>query len=161
MKKEMITAEAMDEYLRRLAATPGWLAAGAASVGAARLRAAPAPKAWSAVEHLAHLRGCDDVWSQTVYAMLLHEAPTLPLFNPRDWAKTARYAALDWEQSLQAFTLKRAEYLAVLRALKPASWKRSATIGNHTHSVFSQVRRTVLHEEEHCAQVEALLKAER
>lgn len=153
--KVKITPEAIEEQLARLEATPRRLAACTAGVDEARLQAAPAPKAWSAVEHLAHLRGCDDVWSQTVYAMLLEEAPTLPLLDPRGWARVARYARLDWASSFRAFELKRAEYLRVLRGLKAEAWERSARIGNHTQTVFSQVRRTALHEAEHCRQVEA------
>ena len=154
------TANEIDKYLSLLADTPRRIAACTAGVDAARLRAAPGPKAWSAVQLLAHLRGCDEVWSHTVYAMLLHDTPTLPLFHPRDWAKTARYAALDFHASFEAFALKRAEYLVVLRGLKPADWERSARIGNHSHTVFSQVRRTALHEAGHCEEIEAVLQSQ-
>jgi hypothetical protein len=61
---------------------------------------------------VAHLRGADDVWSHTVYALLMHACPTLPLLHPRDWAKTARYASLDFHSSYQAFALKRADLAA-------------------------------------------------
>lgn len=70
----------------------------------------------------------------------------------------ARYASLDCQTSLQPSTLKRAEYLRLLRGLKPAARARAATIGNHTHAVFGEVRRTALHEREHGAQLEAFLR---
>lgn len=159
--KDKITPEAIEAHLALLEATPRRIAACTAGVDEARLRAAPGPKAWPAAEILAHLRGCDDVWTHSVYAMLIEAAPALPVLRPRDWAKAARYASLEFHSSFQAFALRRAEFVRVLRGLRPEAWARSAQIGNHTHTVFSQVRRLALHEAEHCGEIEAAVKRAR
>jgi hypothetical protein len=88
--KDKITPEAIEVHVGLLEATPRRIAACTAGVDEARLHTAPGPKARPAAEVLAHLRGCDDVWAHSVYAMLIEEAPALPVLHPRDWAKAAR-----------------------------------------------------------------------
>ena len=116
----------------------------------------PAPDAWSPAEVLAHLRGCADVWTQTIIAMLAEAEPAMPVFDPRRWAKAARYADLPYSASLQTFTLQRAELLHVLTPLPLARWQRAARLSNHTHTVYTQARRLALHEKVHCDELEAL-----
>jgi hypothetical protein len=147
----------IQQYLATLEATPRRIAAAVAGQDEARLRANTDRQTWSAVEILAHLRGCADVWTQSIYAMLNEEHPSLPLQDPRRWAKAMRYASLDFQPSLQAFSLQRAELVRVLHTIPEDKWNRTCDIGGRTHSVFSQVRRMALHESEHCAQLEALL----
>ncbi|MEP7356462.1 MAG: DinB family protein [Anaerolineales bacterium] len=154
------TSPAEVETIRALLAETaprlGALAAGAAP---ARLQRVPARKVWSPVEHLAHLRGCADVWGYTLVAMLAEDEPRLELMDPRRWAKAARYAALPFAGSLAAFASQRAALLNILNALPPEDWTRAADIGGRRHSVFSQARRLALHEQEHCQQVHTYLQA--
>jgi hypothetical protein len=56
---------------------------------------------------------------------------------------------LDFDRSLDVFTLRREELLRVLRGLSEERWGKSAVIEGRTHSVFSQARRLALHELEH------------
>ena len=156
--KDKITAEAIEEYLGRLEATPRRIGACTAGVAEGRLKAAPGPKAWSVVEHLAHLRACDEVWAHTVYAMLMHAAPTLPVLNPRDWAKTARYASLD----LELVPSVRAEAGGVSAGAARAEGRRvgaRGTTGGITRiPCCSQVRRTAVHEVVHCEEIEGMMR---
>ncbi|MBX3062464.1 MAG: DinB family protein [Anaerolineae bacterium] len=124
----------------------------------AQLTQTPTNRDWSAVEILAHLRSCEEIWTFSIYAMLTEDQPTLPLLDERRWAKTTLYSTLGFADSFQAFTLKRAELLRVLRNLPEDAWLKTANIGGRNHSVFSQVRRMALHEAEHCEQFAALLK---
>ena len=113
---------------------------------------------WTAGEILAHLRGCADVWPETIAAMLNAEEPELPLRAPREWARKMGYARLDFEASFQAFAAQRAGLLDLLSSLPAAAWERGARIGGRRHTVFSQVRRLALHEQIHCEQLEARLE---
>jgi hypothetical protein len=146
--------EALPEVLALLAATPVRLAACARGLSAARLAERPNPKSWSAVEHLAHLRGCDAVWTETIYAMLVEVEPALPLLDPRQWARKLKYDQQHYADLLAAFSARRAELLAVLTPLPLAAWTRGADIGGRRHTVYSQARRLARHESEHCPQVE-------
>jgi DinB family protein len=59
--------------------------------------------------------------------------------------------------SLQLFALQRAELTAVLGRISPDDWQRT---GGHeqrgTITILDTVRWLVEHEEEHCAQLEAI-----
>lgn len=137
--------------------TPPRLAACAAPHSAERLAQRPGPQGWSAVEHLAHLRGCDAVWTETMYAMLVADEPALPLLDPRQWALKLKYAHQPFADLLAALTARRAELLRVLTPLPLERWSRGADIHGRRHTVYSQARRLALHEREHCEQVEGLL----
>jgi len=151
------TAADIALHLALLEATPLRLADFAAGQTDDQLARPPAPKTWSPAEVLAHLRGCDAVWTHTVIVMLSEKQPAMPVFDPRRWARAARYAKLPFSTSLQAFTLGRAELLSVLTALPLASWQRSAKLGNHIHTVFTQARRLALHEKVHYEELESRL----
>lgn len=152
------TPTEIQSYLALLAGTIARVTACTAPLDAARLAQRPEPRAWSALEVLAHLRACSDLWSYSIYAMLAQDNPTLPLLDERKWTKVTRYAALEFRPSFQAFALQRAELLRVLNALPQDAWGRTATIEGRVHSVFSQVRRMALHEAEHCTQLESLCR---
>jgi hypothetical protein len=153
------TPAEIEKYLAMLAETPRCIAACSSAVVPSQLTTAPGPREWSALEILAHLRACDDAWSYSIYAMLTQEQPTLTLPDERRWSKVLGYASQDFQLSLQTFSLKRAELIAVLQGLEAEAWNRTANIEGRTHSVFSQARRMALHEQAHCNQIEALLSA--
>ena len=146
------------EYLVLLAATPPRLAASTAQAAPASLQRVPASQVWSPVEHVAHLRGCADVWGETMRAMLAEAEPVLVRVDPRQQAKSAGYARLPFADSLAAFKQQRADLLRMLKPLSFEDWNRGAMIGKNRHTVFSQARRLALHEQEHCEQVESYLR---
>ena len=147
------------QVLALLAETPPRLAAITASAPAASLQRVPASKVWSPVEHVAHLRGCADVWGETMRTMLAEAEPALVRVDPRKQAQSAGYARLPFAESLAAFKRQRAELLRMLMPLPFEAWNRGAMIGTNRHTVFSQARRLALHEQEHCEQVEAIVGA--
>lgn len=120
------------------------------------LHQSPGAKEWSAVQVLAHLRSCAEVWSDSVYAMLNQDRPSLPQVDPRQWAKQRAYDELNFLASFQDFKSGREAFLDRLKMLSTEEWQRMAEIGGRQHSVFSQVRRMALHEIDHCAQIERL-----
>lgn len=147
----------IEKYLLVLASTPERIAASAQGLDDAALSYQPAPLAWSALDVLAHLRACANLWTYSIYAMLAVVNPALALLDERRWAKAAGYSQLRFQPSLLSYTLQRQELMAVLRSLPVEKWERTAGIGGRFHSVFSQARRMAMHEGEHCDQIELIL----
>jgi uncharacterized damage-inducible protein DinB len=159
MPRLQITPTEIEKHLKQLTSTPSRIAACTAHLSDEQLHAKPGPREWSVSEILAHLRACDEVWTHSIYAMLVEDHPELPPLDERRWAKVVRYADREFAAMLQAFALRRAELVSVLSALSTDGWSRTANIAGRSHSVFSQARRLALHEAEHCAQLEELLEA--
>lgn len=147
----------IDKYLAILTENPRRIVTCTAGAGEATLRQQPGQRQWSIVEILAHIRACQELWSFSIYAMLSETQPSLPLLDERRWAKVTRYATLPFNDSFQAFLLRRIELTNVLRNLSFEDWARSADIGGRSHTIFSQVRRMAFHELEHVEEIEILL----
>jgi hypothetical protein len=158
MPRLKFTQAEIQEYVAMLEETVARISALTDRLTDEQLATPPGNKEWSVIEILAHVRGCNDVWTYSIYAMLAENNPILPDVDERRWAKAARYASLGFQQSFQALRLSRAELLRVLRDLPEAGWERTCDIGRRKHSVFSQVRRMALHEQEHWAQIEETLQ---
>jgi hypothetical protein len=93
-----------------------------------QLRTAPEEGEWTAVEILAHLRACADVWGGCMATILAEDQPTIRAINPTTWIKQTNYPDLEFQPSFQAFTTQRAELLALLESLAPDDWMREATV---------------------------------
>ena len=93
-----------------------------------QLRTASTEDGWSAVEVLAHLRSCADVWGNCMTTILAQDNPTIRAINPRTWIKSTNYPDLEFQPSFQAFTVQRTELLARLQPLAPEDWLRRATV---------------------------------
>jgi hypothetical protein len=140
-------------------ATPRRIAAASAGVSEDHLHWQPAPDEWSALTILNHLRACEEVWMHSVHAMLAHAAPRLQEIHPRQWIKHVNpYTSFTFALSLEVFTLRRGALLLTLNALPVETWARECIIERKTHTIYSHVRRMVMHESGHCDQIEALLK---
>ncbi len=146
------TPKEIDLHLTQLAENPAAIQTIVAGLSADDLRWSPGKKHWSAVEILAHLRACADVWCFSIYAMLTENQPALPLLDERRWAKALGYAALPFDVSLNAYVVQREHLVRTLMSLDTEAWERTATIEGRSHSVFSQTRRMALHEVEHLNQ---------
>lgn len=156
-----VTEAGIAEIVELARATPRRITASSAGMDEARLRQALVPGEWSALEILNHLRACEEVWMHSVHAMLAHENPRLQEIHPRQWIKTSNpYTTQSFANCLQVFTLRREALLMTLSALSPADWARQGRIDQKTHTVYSHVRRMVLHEDIHCDEIDALLKAQ-
>lgn len=145
------------EMLTLLAATPPRLAELATGLTPVQLRTAPAPGEWSAVEVLAHLRARADVWGECISRMRTEESPTLRAINPRARVTETDYPGMEYAPSLEALTRQRDDLLAVLHALTPDDWERSATVTGvgrpFVRSVTDYVRRMSTHERGHLKQL--------
>ena len=84
------TAALISQHLQTLTTTPKRIAVCTAGLDEGRLATPPEPNAWSAVQNLAHLRGCAEVWSYTIYAMLTLEDPVLGAHPPPRLGQTSR-----------------------------------------------------------------------
>jgi hypothetical protein len=146
------------QILSLLADTPRRIAQAASGQEPARLALPQVTGEWSVGEILAHLRGCADVWSETIRAMLREDNPTLVLRAPREWVRKKGYNRLDFNSSFQVFKTERDDLLRVLSALPLVSWERGGLVGGRWHTVFSQARRLAEHEQVHCQQIEDLLR---
>lgn len=122
-----------------------------------QLHARPSASEWSAVDVLAHLRSADDILTPRIYQMLVRDNPTFLAYEERVWAEVLGYADADFNTSLQTYTLKRDELVNALRRLTPEQWERT---GVHEHNGSVTIHKLasdmVLHEEDHCRQIEAL-----
>lgn len=113
-------------------------------------------------EILAHLRACADVWGGMIQKMLTQDHPTFRYLSPRTYIRRTDYPVLSFTENLAALIGQREELLGGLRALEPADWSRGATVKQgdklREHTVYSTTRRMALHELDHCAQIEALIR---
>ena len=91
--------------------------------------------------------------------MLVRDAPPLPAYHDREWGDVMRYTEAHFQELLATFTFRRAELVRVLRRLGPADWGRT---GQHEAlgalTLLDALRHLVEHEDEHCRQIEALLR---
>lgn len=149
----------IDDLLARLAGIPGRVASAVAGWSESQLRAPSAAGVWSAAEIFAHMRAADDIVAPRAFMILTRDQPPLAAYDERRWAEVVGYAQADFQSSLQAFTLRRAELVGMLRRAAPDDWQRT---GIHEVrgplSLLEVVTGVVEHEEEHCAQLETLRK---
>jgi hypothetical protein len=89
--------------------------------------------------------------------MLAENEPVFSDINERKWANVTRYEETPFVESLQVFSLQRENLLRVLKALPLVAWDRSAIIIERKHTVFTQTRRMVKHEQEHVEQISSIL----
>jgi hypothetical protein len=153
-----ITQEQITVYLQTLCETPQRIETIIGDSDETRLRTPFVSGEWSAVQILAHLRGCAEVWSYTIYAMLILDNAELAYIHPRDWVKKLDYEKLSFEENFTAFKIERSNLIRMLEKLTFEDWGRSASfIGRaNTQTIFSQTMRMALHELDHCKQLEAM-----
>jgi uncharacterized damage-inducible protein DinB len=154
-----MATRSQNEMIERLRDVPARIATAFGTRSASQLYAAPAEGGWSVAEILAHLRASDDILAYRAYMILARDNPPLPAFDERHWAEIAGYGRLDVLDSLQVYTLRREELVAMLRELPPEAWARA---GQHEQrgpvTLLDALTALVEHEEEHVAQLEADLK---
>jgi len=153
----MATNDEIEDLLTRLAGIPERISRSVKGWDEAELHTRPATSEWSASEILAHIRASDDILAYRAYAILARNNPPLVAYDERRWAEVARYAQSNFQISLSAFTLKRADLVQMLRAIAPADWKRTGIHEVHGPQSLLHGMNTLLeHEEVHCTQLEAI-----
>jgi uncharacterized damage-inducible protein DinB len=152
-----------EQVLTLLAAAPPRIAELTAGLPPEQLRAGPDSGSWSATEVLAHLRSCADVWGNCIEVIIAQDAPTIRAINPTTWINSTDYREQEFEPSLKAFTAQRADLLAVLEALAPEDWSRTATITGAgkplVRTVHAYAQWLATHERSHLKQIERIVKA--
>ncbi len=148
-----------------LAASPPRIAELTAGLTPEQLRAAPAPGEWSAVDILAHLRSCADVWGQCIAMILAEDAPTIRAVNPTTWVSRTDYREQQFQPSRAAFEVQRAALLATLEPLTPDDWLRTATVTGAGKALERTVRFyaewLATHERSHLRPIERIVRARR
>ena len=154
------TSLTIEQILPMLAAGPTQIAEFTDGLTEAQLHAAPGTGEWSANEVLAHLRSCADVWGNCIATILDLDRPTIRAVNPRTWIKSTNYLEQNFQPSLQAFTVQRADLLVVLEPLQPKLWSRSATVTGAgkvlERTVQSYAEWMATHERPHLKQIKRL-----
>lgn len=153
-----ITESAIQECLQILKDTPQriWNCLGHHSEEA--LRKPPARDEWSAVQILSHVRSGIDVWSYSIYAMLILDNPQLAFIHPRVWDKKIRYKDVSFAESFQTYEIERRKLLHTLERLSFEDWGRTCTFTGkkNVFNIFMQASRIAGHEVAHCQQLEAI-----
>ena len=149
-----------EERLARLDRTADDLAAAIRGYDDAALSKRPGPKAWSAKEIVCHLRDIEELCMLRYHAILSMTDPKLFVVGltapdpaawgivggvpyPVDaerWADERQYLRSDTQLALDAFRRRRAEVLALFRALTPAQWERGGLVpgvGRRTIAEFT------------------------
>ena len=142
--------------LNKLAGIPARISTAVAGWSDAALHQAPQGQ-WSAADILAHIRASDDIVAQRIYMILARDNPPLPAFDERRWAEVAGYREADFRASLAVYAARRAEVVNMLQRAGSAGWARTGVHETRgALSITDIVSALVEHEEEHCAQLEAL-----
>ncbi len=118
----------VENILTLLKNNPVTIAKLSADLTPKQLRELPPEGGWSAVEVLAHLRSCADVWGDCLVTILAEDRPTIRAINPTTWIKNTNYPDLEFHPSFLAFTTQRAELLPLLESIAPEDWLRRATV---------------------------------
>lgn len=146
--------------LRALSATPARLTELSRRRSAAALAARPSADEWSAIEILAHLRACADVWGSSIQRMIDEDHPTIRYVSPRGVMRKPEYTDRGFKQSLDLFVSARKVLVKTLRVLPPEGWSLGATITARTKgqksTVLDHARNIASHEAAHIVQFEAL-----
>ena len=153
------------QVLTLLAENPPRITALTSGLTSEQLPRAPGPDEWSANDVLAHLRSCADVWGGCIQKIIDQDNPSIRAISPRTWINRTNYRDLEFQPSFRAFAAQRADLLALLEALSPGDWSRTATVTRSgkvvTEAVLSYAERLAAHEQHHLEQFAGIANAMR
>jgi len=121
------TPRTIEQILTMLSDAPAHIAGLVEGLSSAQLLTSPTSGEWPARDVLAHLRACSEVWGKYIRLILSQDDPTYKAVNPTTWIKHTGYLQQEFQPLLEAYTNQRSELLAVLKALPPEAWDRTAT----------------------------------
>jgi hypothetical protein len=145
------TSQEIAIHLATLRQTPLHISSVAEQLSEEQLRVRPLPKDWSLVDHLAHLLACAEIWGDDIERMLGLDTPRFEKPHPNNVMR--QHQMPPFAESARAFADLRTGLIARLQALDPNQWERSAIINGRHHTVYTQTRRTALHEAVHADQI--------
>jgi hypothetical protein len=150
------------ERLARLERTPDEIAQALRGHTEARMSRAPGEGAWSARDVVCHLRDAEEHlagWMRAV--MEMDEPPLLPAGTADRWADERQYARQHTGEAWNAFSRRRDETLAFLRAVEAAHWGRG---GRHARrgrlTLDGLVALMAWHDDNHLDQLRRALAGE-
>ena len=114
------------KLLQILNDTPEKLSKMASDLDEKILTIPPKPGEWSAVEILAHLHGCGEAWTPSIFRMLAEDHPSFTEIHPRQKAKKESYTQHRFEILLAAFSERRETLLQKMTGLPTETWQRGA-----------------------------------
>src|SRR5262249_33642244 len=96
-----------------------------------------------------------------IRVILSEDRPTFKAVNPTSWIKQTNYLEQDFQPSLLAFSVQRAELLAVLEPLPLEAWSRTATVTGagkpRERTVQTYAQWLANHERSHLRQIERIV----
>lgn len=116
----------VDQVMALLEATAPRIAELTSSLKPSQLNL-PSDGDWSAVDVLAHLRACADVWGGCMIS-IMRGTSTMRAVNPLTWIEKTDYRAQDFAPSLHSFAKQRADLLDTLKPASRAAWRRTVTV---------------------------------
>lgn len=152
-----------EQLLALLKAHPRTLEARTRDLAPEDLRTPPEPDAWSAVDVLAHLQSCSDVWGDYMGRILSQDRPRIRAVSPRTYIRMTDYADREFAPLLRQFVARRRELLATLEPLGPDDWARTAIVTGvgkpYSRTLRDYAERLATHEREHVRQIERIVAA--
>lgn len=149
----------IDALLTTLASAPARIAAALSHWPVAALHAPLDANGWPAAQLFAHIRASDDVLAYRCYLILSQDRPLYHDIDERTWEAAVRYADLPFDVSMQAFALRRAELVQMLRRVSAIDWQHA---GHHAQrgaqTLWTVASYLSEHEEEHVAQIASLAR---
>lgn len=149
------------ELLQQLATMPQQVMQRLTSIPADLRALRPAGTAFSALEHLCHLRDLDhDAFLPRVQAMLQQQQAALYGVNGSVWAQERDYQAQDWQQAVTGFAAARQTLLAALQPCDETAQARIAVWENVRRLTLAElVADMVAHDATHLQEIDELLAA--
>jgi hypothetical protein len=147
-----LTATNTARVLDLLAQTPETLSAMRRHVSGEQARRPLRSGERSFVETVAHLIHVEARSAESMYLALLLTEPLLPTVHAeRAWGRLLRFDALEVDELLAYFNIRRKVLLRVLKGLKEKEWGRivRAAGKQRQETVYWQARALALHEAEH------------
>jgi hypothetical protein len=147
----------IQQVLTQLKEQPEAIAALTAGLPQAQLHRPPSRGEWCVNDVLAHLRSCADMWGKYIATIIAEDRPTIRAMNPTTWIRSTNYPKMEFAPSFRAFTMQRADLLALVRPLPKAAWLRAATVTGagrpRERTVMEYARWLANHERSHVKQI--------
>lgn len=149
------------ELLQQLADMPQQVMQRLATLSTSQRTQRPAGTAFSALEHLCHLRDLDrDAFLPRVQAMLQQQQAELRGVNGSVWATERDYQTQDWQQAADGVAAARQALLAVLQGCDAAAQARIAVWeGKRRLTLAELVADMAEHDATHLQEIDELLAA--
>lgn len=143
--------------LERLAAAPKALAAAVKGLSADAARRRPADGKWSVLENACHLRDIEFVYAGRFARLPWEEKPAFWMLDNDKAARELRYAEQDLGSVVKEFAARRADTLALLRAMPHAAWRRVGLHPTRGELTFEQLAEVLAgHDGRHIDRINAI-----